>query len=86
MRNIVIFSGSSHPELSLSIASRLGLPLGQVKLGQFSNKETSIEISESVRNMDVYIIQTFSGPVNSLFMELCILMNACKTASANKGK
>ncbi|KAI3641814.1 hypothetical protein MIR68_000083 [Amoeboaphelidium protococcarum] len=58
MRDIVVFGGSSHPELSRQIAQKLGLDLGKCKLGKFSNKETQVQIMESVRDMDVYIIQT----------------------------
>ena len=67
MRNIVLFSGSSHPTLAASIASRLGIPLGRVKLSKFSNKETNVEIGESVRDIDTYIISSGCGNVNDNF-------------------
>jgi ribose-phosphate pyrophosphokinase len=82
MRNIVLFSGSSHPRLAEAIASCLGISLGRVKLSKFSNKETNVEIGESVRDLDTYIISTGSGQVNDNLVELLILINACKTASA----
>ncbi|CAG8535311.1 17875_t:CDS:2 [Cetraspora pellucida] len=84
MHNIVIFGGTSHPDLASSIASRLGLSLGRVTLSKFSNKETNVEIRESVREQDVYIIQSGCGHVNDNFMELLIMVSACKIASAAK--
>src|ERR1051325_3255079 len=84
MRNIVIFGGSSHIGLAEQIASRLNLQLGCVKLSKFSNKETNVEIHESVREKDVYIIQSGCGHVNDNLMELLIMISACKIASAAK--
>nr|CAG8515821.1 12872_t:CDS:2 [Entrophospora candida]CAG8539554.1 13198_t:CDS:2 [Entrophospora candida] len=82
MRNIVILGGSSHPQLAEQIALMVGVQLGRVKLSKFSNKETNVEIQESVREKDVYIIQSGCGHVNDNFMELLIMISACKTASA----
>ncbi|XP_074601970.1 phosphoribosyl pyrophosphate synthetase isoform X2 [Brevipalpus obovatus] len=82
MPNIKVFSGSSHPELSLRIVERLGISLGKNVLKKFSNRETSVEICESVRGEDVYIIQSGCGDVNDNLMELLIMINACKIASA----
>ncbi|CAG8517222.1 14405_t:CDS:2 [Funneliformis caledonium] len=82
MRNIVIFGGSSHPALAEQIASRLNVNLGCAKLSKFSNKETNVEIHESVREKDVYIIQSGCGHVNDNLMELLIMISACKIASA----
>lgn len=84
MRNIVIFGGSSHPDLAEQIASRLNLQVGRTTLSKFSNKETNVEIRESVREKDVYIIQSGCGHVNDNLMELLIMISACKTASAKK--
>lgn len=85
MRNIVIFSGSSHLNLSRTICERLGLTLGQANLTKFSNGEINAEIQESVRGLDTYIIQSSSGDINDNFMELLIMIHACKIASASKG-
>lgn len=85
MRGMVVFSGSSHPELAQGIMTRLGLPLGQLILRKFANQEIGVEIQQSVRDMDVYIIQTSHGEVNDFFMELLILIHACKIASAARG-
>jgi len=74
MRNIVLFSGSAHPTLSQSVADTLGIPLGRVKLSKFSNKETNVEIGESVRGIDTYILSSGCGEINDNFMELLIMV------------
>lgn len=84
MNNIVVFAGSSDPYLVKKICENLSIKPSQVKLGKFSNGETSISIMESVREKDVYVIQSGCGHVNDNFMELLILLNACKTASASR--
>ncbi|KAG0263235.1 hypothetical protein BG011_009070 [Mortierella polycephala] len=84
MRKTKIFGGSSHPELTGLITSRLGVEPGAVKLSQFKNKETSVEIGVSVRNEDVYIIQSGSPKINDSLMELLIMINACKGSSAQR--
>ncbi|CDO92831.1 unnamed protein product [Kluyveromyces dobzhanskii CBS 2104] len=84
MNNIVVFAGSSHVDLVDKICENLGIERSQVKLGKFSNGETSISIEESVREKDVYVIQSGCGHVNDNFMELLILINACKTADASR--
>lgn len=83
MPNIKVFSGNSNPDLARQIAVRLGLTdLSKVSVTKFSNKETCVEIGESVRGEDVYIVQSGSGEVNDNLMELLIMINACKIASA----
>ncbi|KAF9412626.1 hypothetical protein BGZ94_000993 [Podila epigama] len=84
MRRTKIFLGSSHPELGQLITGRLGIEPGAVKLSQFKNMETSVEIGVSVRNEDVYIIQSGSPKINDSLMELLIMINACKGASAQR--
>ncbi|CAG8712828.1 12691_t:CDS:2 [Cetraspora pellucida] len=84
MRRAKIFSGSSHPELANSICERLGVPSSPVVLKKFSNKETSVEIGCSVRNEDVFIIQSGSTQINDHLMELLIMIAACKGASASR--
>lgn len=80
---IKVFSGSSHPDLATKIARHLGMPdVSRAVLKKFSNQETSVEIGESVRGEDVYIIQSGCGEVNDHLMELLIMINACKIASA----
>ncbi|KAF8951460.1 hypothetical protein CPC16_007245 [Podila verticillata] len=84
MRKTKIFVGSSHPELGGLVSNRLGVEPGAVKLTQFKNKETSVEIGVSVRNEDVYIIQSGSPRINDSLMELLIMINACKGSSAQR--
>ncbi|CAG2103750.1 unnamed protein product [Medioppia subpectinata] len=88
MPNIKVFSGSSHPDLAKKTVERLGIDLGKAVLKKFSNQETwfasLVEIGESVRGEDVYIIQSGCGEVNDNLMELLIMINACKIASAQR--
>ncbi|KAF9437191.1 hypothetical protein BGZ76_001650 [Entomortierella beljakovae] len=79
-----VFGGSSHPEITKLITDRLGVEPSAVKLSQFKNRETSVEIEVSVRNEDVYIIQSGSPKINDSLMELLIMINACKGASAQR--
>jgi len=84
MPNIKVFSGSSNPSLAQKIVTRLGIDLGKVETKKFSNLETSVELGESVRGEHVYIVQSGSGNVNDNLMELLLMINACKIASASK--
>ena len=84
VRNIVVIGGSSHPVLTEYICELLGIPPGNALLSQFSVGETRVEINESVRGKDVYILQSGGGKVNDHLMELLIAISACKTASAMK--
>lgn len=84
VRNIVVLGGSSHPQLNETITNHLGIPPSNVLLGKFSVGETRVEIKESVRGKDVYIVQSGCGKVNDHLMELLILISACKMASAKK--
>ncbi|XP_034232627.1 ribose-phosphate pyrophosphokinase 1 isoform X1 [Thrips palmi] len=84
MPNIKVFSGTSHPDLAQRIVDRLGIDLGKVVTKKFSNLETCVEIGESVRGEDVYIVQSGSGEVNDNLMEMLIMINACKIASASR--
>ncbi|BCR93744.1 ribose phosphate diphosphokinase subunit PRS5 [Aspergillus luchuensis] len=84
VRNIVVIGGTSHPQLTQTICNVLGIPPADVLLSKFSVGETRVEIKESVRGKDVYIIQSGGGKVNDLLMELLITISACKTASAKR--
>merc|ERR1712029_26162 len=84
MPNIKVFSGSSHPDLTQKLCHRLGINTGKVVTKKFSNLETCVEIGESVRGEDVYIVQSGCGEVNDSLMELLIMINACKIASAER--
>ena len=82
MRGVQIFSGTSHPLLAETICERLGTQPARANLGKFANGETSVNIGVSVRNQDVYIVQSGSGKINDSVMELLIMISACKGGSA----
>ncbi|PYH87665.1 ribose-phosphate pyrophosphokinase 1 [Aspergillus ellipticus CBS 707.79] len=82
MRGVQIFSGTSHPLLAETICERLGTQPARADLGKFSNGETSVNIGCSVRNQDIYIVQSGSGKINDSVMELLIMISACKGGSA----
>ncbi|UNI18181.1 Ribose-phosphate diphosphokinase [Purpureocillium takamizusanense] len=82
---IKLISGSSHPDLSELVANRLGISIANTMSLNYSNQETSVSIGESVRDEDVFILQsTAPGDVNDGLMELLIMIHACKTASARR--
>ena len=64
-KKIKIFTGNSHPELAQQIADLLGIPLGKSKVSTFSDGEISVDINETVRGVDVFIVQSTSSPVNN---------------------
>jgi len=84
VRNIVILGGNSHPALVEHISNTLGVPTCNRILSKFSVGESRLEIQDSVRGKDVYIIQSGSGKVNDNFIDLCIMISACKTGSAKR--
>ncbi|KKA30867.1 hypothetical protein TD95_000724 [Thielaviopsis punctulata] len=84
VRNIVVLGGNSHPKLVESICQILGIQQCDRNLSKFSVGESRCEIQDSVRGKDVFIIQTASGKVNDNFIDLCIMISACKTGSARR--
>lgn len=81
-KDIKIFSGNSNKPLAQSMSECLGIELGRGEAGEFSDGEIQVSIYESVRGSDVYIVQSTSAPVNNNLMELLIMIDACKRASA----
>ena len=79
-----IFSGNSNKKLAEDICTKLGISLGKAGVATFSDGETRVEINENVRGMDVFIIQSTCPPVNDHVMELLILIDAMKRASADR--
>ncbi|MDT3427336.1 ribose-phosphate pyrophosphokinase [Paenibacillus forsythiae] len=77
-----IFSGSSNPKLAADIASRLGVELGKIKLTRFKSGEIYVHYEETIRNCDVFLLQSLSHPINELFVELLVMIDAAKRASA----
>ena len=81
---VKIFSGNSNKSLAKKIADKLGLPLGNMEVGKFSDGEVAINIKETVRGCDVFLIQSTSSPVNDNLMELLVMIDACRRASASR--
>ena len=82
MDDFIIFSGNSNPELARKICDYLNVPLGGEKVKRFSDGEIQIEIDENVRSRDVFIIQSTCSPVNENLVELLLMIDALKRASA----
>jgi ribose-phosphate pyrophosphokinase len=79
-----VFSGNAHPALAKAIADTLHIPLGKCEVKPFSNENTFVRVLENVRERDVFIVQPISSPVNSNIMELLIMVDAMKRASARR--
>lgn len=83
-KDIKIFAANSIPDVAAQIASQLGLPLGKAEVKTFSDGEISVSIQESVRGSDVFIVQSTCSPVNDNLMEVLIMLDAFKRASAGR--
>lgn len=83
-KDIKIFTANANPKVAAEIAQQLGLPLGQSEVVTFSDGEISVSIKESVRGSDVFVVQSLSSPVNDNLMELLIMIDAFKRASAGR--
>src|SRR5262249_44486621 len=83
-KRLMVFSGRSHPELAASIAEHLGVETGEVILSTFPNDETYCRYNESIRGADVFIVQTGAPPVDKNLMELLLMIQAAKLASAKR--
>ena len=83
-KDIKIFSGNSNPELAKDIASILGMDVGQGVATKFSDGEIAVNINETVRGSDVFVVQSTCSPVNDNLMELLIMIDAFKRASAGR--
>lgn len=83
-KEIKIFTGNSVPELARGIVRELGLPLGQAEVSRFRDGEISVSIGETVRGTDVFLVQSTCSPVNDNIMELLIMIDAFKRASAGR--
>jgi ribose-phosphate pyrophosphokinase len=84
LERIRVFSGNANMPLAQKICDKLGVPLGKANVTTFSDGETRVEINENVRGMDVFIIQSTCPPVNITLMELLIMIDAMKRASADR--
>ncbi len=81
-KRMMVFSGTSNPELAEDVARELGIELGNVKIRHFANGEIYVRFLESVRGADVFLVQSVCRPVNDTLMELLIMVDAAKRASA----
>jgi len=81
---IKVFCGNAHPALAGSVCDYLGIPLGKIEVFEFSNENTFVRILENVRERDVFIIQPICSPVNKNLVELLIMIDAFKRASADR--
>jgi len=84
MERLKIFAGRSNPALAQEICDYLGIPLGQVAIRCFSNENIFIQILESVREKDVFVVQSFTPPVSEHILELLIMLDALRSASAKR--
>jgi ribose-phosphate pyrophosphokinase len=82
LKSIALFSGNANPQLAAAIAHHLEVPLGRIKVGRFSDGEISVEVGENVRGIDAYVVQSTCTPVNDSIMELLIVADALRRASA----
>jgi ribose-phosphate pyrophosphokinase len=81
---LIIISGNSNPVLSQNVCAHLGLNPGQALVGRFSDGEVRVEISQNVRGLDAYVIQSLCPPVNENLIELLVILDALKRASARR--
>ena len=79
-----LFAGRANPALAKEIAAKLGVEMGKITIGPFPNSETRVQIEESIRGTDIYIVQPTSEPANENLMELLITIDAMKRASARQ--
>ena len=82
--NTVLFTGNANPVLAQEIATHLGVELGKASVGRFSDSEVAVEIEQNVRARDVFVVQSTCTPTNENLMELCIMVDALKRASARR--
>ncbi len=82
--HMMVFSGNANPELTAEIAGHLSLPLGKAVVGQFSDGEVMAEIQDNVRGRDVFVVQPTGAPTNDNLMELLVIMDALRWASAKR--
>ena len=82
--DFMVFTGNANPLMAADIASHLGIALGAAKVGRFSDGEVTVEINQNVRARDVFVVQSTCAPTNENLMELLIMVDALKRASAER--
>lgn len=84
MSNLIVFTGNANPDLAAKVCNHLHIPLGKAEVGRFSDGEIAVEINENVRGSDVFIIQSTCNPTNDSLMELIVMADALRRASAGR--
>ena len=84
MSTLMVFTGNANPELAAKVVEKLHLPLGDADVGKFSDGEVAVEINENVRGADVFVIQSTCAPTNDNLMELIVMIDALRRASAGR--
>ncbi|MEO0347270.1 MAG: ribose-phosphate diphosphokinase [Pseudomonadota bacterium] len=82
--SLALFSGNAHPKLAADIARHLRVPLAKAHVGKFSDGETTVEILENIRGRETFIVQPTCPPANDHLMELLVMVDACRRASASR--
>lgn len=84
LATMMIFTGNANPRLALDIAASLNMPLGKITVGRFSDGEIMVDIAENVRGRDIFVIQSLCAPTNDNLMELLVMADALRRASAER--
>jgi ribose-phosphate pyrophosphokinase len=84
MNNLAVFTGNAHPQLANDICRELGISLGKAQIFEFTNENIFVKIDENVRGCDVFVVQPLTSPVSTSIMELLIILDAFKRASAQR--
>ncbi|HZS80006.1 MAG TPA: ribose-phosphate pyrophosphokinase [Herbaspirillum sp.] len=82
--NLMVFTGNANPALAQGVVERLGIPLGKANVSRFSDGEVMVEINENVRGKDVFVLQSTCAPTNDNLMEIMLMVDALKRASAGR--
>jgi ribose-phosphate pyrophosphokinase len=82
--DLMVFTGNANPELAQKIVDTLGMPLGDVSVSQFSDGEVAVELNENVRGRDVFVVQSTCAPTNDNLIELIVMVDALRRASAGR--
>jgi ribose-phosphate pyrophosphokinase len=82
--NLMVFTGNANPELAAGVVKHLGIPLGKAVVSKFSDGEVVVEINENVRGKDVFVLQSTCAPTNDNLMEIMLMVDALKRASAGR--
>jgi ribose-phosphate pyrophosphokinase len=82
--DLMVFTGNANPDLAKKIVDHLGMPLGNVSVSQFSDGEIAVELHDNVRGRDVFVVQSTCAPTNDNLMELIVMVDALRRASAGR--